>query len=279
MRLLAAVTAALLLLGGSTPSPAAPRPVPLAHDDSGGPGPVVVLLHGHPQTRASWQGVVPLLSPRLRVLAVDVRGQGGSPSPDGPYDAETRARDVAALLRGLAVRDAVVVGADLGGHVAVALAAAEPALVARLAVVEAVLPGTAAAAGPLSSPHVARHAAVAGDWSRVQGRERAHVDAFVCGGRAPCPHPPALLAGAADALAVGAFAPYPELLDPPPLPRLRQPVLAVGGADGLGALPAASLREVAADVRGAVLPGVGHWAAEEAPAALAAVLLPFALGG
>ena len=181
-RLLLAV---VLLTGCATETSSEVR---LAHVEQGS-GPVVVLLHGHPQTAASWRAVVPALARTSRVIVVDQRGQGASPAPDDGYDVRTRAEDVARLLRRLGVREAAIVGADLGGHTAYALARDEPGLVARLAVLEAVLPGTRAAAGPLSSPHIARHADVDAMVERTRGRENAHVRVFVCADRSPCPHP------------------------------------------------------------------------------------------
>jgi pimeloyl-ACP methyl ester carboxylesterase len=273
---------AALLLAACAPG-AAPEPVSLAHTVSGA-GPAVVLLHGHPQTSASWRDVVPRLAERYRVVVVDQRGQGASPAPDDGYDVRTRARDVAALLRRLDVERAAVVGTDLGGHTAFALARDEPGLVSRLAVLEAVVPGTRAAAGPLSAPHVERHADVEAMVARTRGREDEHVRAFVCADREPCAHPPDLLATKAKALRRpghlrGAFAPYVELADPPNRPgRVDVPVLAVGGSRGIGDLPAQSLREVADDVTGVVLPGATQWLAEEHPGALLDALEPFLAG-
>jgi pimeloyl-ACP methyl ester carboxylesterase len=48
-----------------------------------GEGPVVVLLHGIASSSASWQLVVPLLSPLYRVVAIDVLGFGGSAAGEG----------------------------------------------------------------------------------------------------------------------------------------------------------------------------------------------------
>jgi pimeloyl-ACP methyl ester carboxylesterase len=271
---------ALLLVVGCAAGP--PGDVRLAYSERGS-GPVVVLLHGHPQTSASWRGVVPALARKHRVIVVDQRGQGSSPAPDDGYDVRTRARDVVALLRRLDVRRAAVVGTDLGGHTAYALARDEPDLVRRLVVLEAVIPGTRAARGPLSSPHIDRHADVDVMAERTRGREDEHVRSFVCAGRDPCPHPPELLAEAAAALRRpghlrGAFAPYEELAEPPDDPgRVDVPVLAIGGERGIGRLPADSLREVAAEVTGVVLPDATHWLAEEHPEALLDALEPFLL--
>lgn len=254
--------------------------IELAHTISG-QGPVVVLLHGHPQTAASWRTVVPRLAASHRVIVVDLRGQGASPAPEDGYHSATRAADVAELLDRLGVARAAVVGTDLGGQVAYALARDAPGLVTRLAVLEAVIPGTAAASGPLAAPHIARHADVEAMVSATRGRERQHVEEFVCGERRPCPYPPDLLADAASALARpgylrGAFTPYQELARPARDPgRIDLPVLTIGGEKGVGNLPARSLREVADDVSEVVLPGASHWLAEEHPEELLAALEPF----
>ena len=259
------LTAALLLAAGCAASPDLTR---MRVTEVGG-GPPVVLLHGHPQTSDSWRAVVPALAADHRVLVIDVLGP----------TAEGRADMVAAELRQRGIRETAVVGTDLGGHTAFALARDHPALVDRLAVLEAIVPGTRAAAGPLSAPHIARHADYEQMSGRVEGRERQHVLDFVCGERSPCGHPQDLLTAAAaqlDADDEAAFAPYAELVgeqDPPG--RVDVPVLAVGGSAGIGDPPARSLREVADDVTGVVLPGATHWLAEEHPTQLIEVLRPF----
>ena len=63
--------------------------------------------------------------------------------------------------------------------------------------------------------------------------------------------------------------------------RLPMPVLAIGGgcsyphARGRGPDVEQSLRRVAADVRGAVIPECGHFVPEEQPAAFNKLLLDF----
>ena len=48
--------------------------------------------------------------------------------------------------------------------------------------------------------------------------------------------------------------------------KLTMPVLAIGGERSFGALMATSMRNVAIDVTGAVIPDAGHWIMEENPA-------------
>jgi pimeloyl-ACP methyl ester carboxylesterase len=57
--------------------------------------------------------------------------------------------------------------------------------------------------------------------------------------------------------------------------RLTLPVLAIGGAESSGEGPANTMKLVADDVQGVVLPDRGHWVAEQAPEALLTVLTAF----
>ena len=51
-------------------------------DDSGGDGPIVVLLHGFPENRGSWHAVTPtLVKAGCRVLAPDQRGYSPAARP------------------------------------------------------------------------------------------------------------------------------------------------------------------------------------------------------
>jgi quercetin dioxygenase-like cupin family protein len=57
--------------------------------------------------------------------------------------------------------------------------------------------------------------------------------------------------------------------------RLPMPVLAMGGAQSLGAMAADTMKLVADDVQTLVIPGIGHWLAEEAPDELLTALTEF----
>jgi pimeloyl-ACP methyl ester carboxylesterase len=111
--------------------------VDVAYDDSGR-GPPLLLLHAGIADRTMWDDVTPMLAERFRVVAPDLRGFGETPLPDGPF---VYAADAAALLEGLGIDRAHVVGVSLGGHVALDLALARPALVDRLVLVGAGIDG------------------------------------------------------------------------------------------------------------------------------------------
>ena len=100
-------------------------------------GPVVVALHGFPQTSASWAAVTPhLTAAGRRVLAPDQRGYSPRARPAGvePYALPHLVGDVLALLDAAGVEQADLLAHDWGGGVAWALAADHPDRVRTLTV-------------------------------------------------------------------------------------------------------------------------------------------------
>ena len=96
--------------------------------------PLVMLLHGFGSFWWSWRHQLRGLT-GARVVAVDLRGYGGSDKPPRGYDLVTAAADAAGLVRALGEANAVVVGHGWGGLVAWTLAVYHPKVVGRLAVV------------------------------------------------------------------------------------------------------------------------------------------------
>ena len=96
-------------------------------DDYGPPdGDAFVLLHGWPQSRASFTDVAPLLADAgYRVLVPDQRGYspGARPKQRRAYKLPTLGNDIVALLDAAGVARAHIVGHDWGGAVAWELAA------------------------------------------------------------------------------------------------------------------------------------------------------------
>ena len=98
-------------------------------------GQLVLLLHGFPQFWWCWREQLPALAQAgLRVVAPDLRGYGATDKPPRGYDAYTLSSDVAGLVRALGAHDAVVVGTDWGGILAWTVATLHPRVVRRLAV-------------------------------------------------------------------------------------------------------------------------------------------------
>lgn len=102
-----------------------------------GDGPTVLLLHGFPETRESWQLQVPaLIEAGFRVVLVDLRGYGESDRPRRGYDLDTLAADISAVIDDLGAERVSVVGHDWGGAVTWHLAARRPWRVERVVVLD-----------------------------------------------------------------------------------------------------------------------------------------------
>jgi pimeloyl-ACP methyl ester carboxylesterase len=99
-------------------------------------GPPIVLIHCFTCAIDWWDALMPRLERDHRVIAVDLRGYGGSEKPGSGYSMEDQASFLAEALGSLGVRDATVVGHSLGGTVATALSEGFPRLVGRLVVID-----------------------------------------------------------------------------------------------------------------------------------------------
>jgi pimeloyl-ACP methyl ester carboxylesterase len=112
--------------------------------DWGGAGSSVVLLHGLASNARIWDGVAARLAATgLRVLALDLRGHGGSEQPDGGYDFATVCRDLEVALAALGVRRPLLAGHSWGANVALQYAAERAGAVAGLVLVDGGLLGVA----------------------------------------------------------------------------------------------------------------------------------------
>ena len=79
-----------------------------------------------------WDGLLPELSDRFRMLRYDQRGHGGSPAPAGPYSIADLGGDVVALLDRLGLERVSFCGLSLGGMTGMWLALNSPERVDRL---------------------------------------------------------------------------------------------------------------------------------------------------
>ncbi|MEV7401027.1 alpha/beta hydrolase [Streptomyces sp. NPDC091267] len=105
--------------------------------DWGGPGQPVILLHGLAGHAGEWDAVARLLSPRLRIVAVDQRGHGAGERHPRDVSRAAYVSDVIAVADQLELRRPVLVGQSMGGHTAMLTAAAHPERVRALVLVEA----------------------------------------------------------------------------------------------------------------------------------------------
>jgi pimeloyl-ACP methyl ester carboxylesterase len=98
--------------------------------------PAVVLEAGMNCGAASWQRVVPLLAPYVRVAAYDRAGLGGSAPAPGLVTIDRQIDDLASLITGLAAGPCVLAGHSWGGIQVQLLAFRRPDLAAGLVLVD-----------------------------------------------------------------------------------------------------------------------------------------------
>jgi pimeloyl-ACP methyl ester carboxylesterase len=111
------------------------------HYVRGGSGSAVILLHGFPQDWSVFRRIMPRLARTFTVLAVDLRGVGGSaPAPNG-FNAATLAEDIDQLARHLGLERPYVAGHDNGGMVAYALARLNPEATRGVMILDVPIPG------------------------------------------------------------------------------------------------------------------------------------------
>ncbi|CAH2407936.1 alpha/beta fold hydrolase [Mesorhizobium escarrei] len=264
------------------------------HAVVGGKGPPLLLVHGWPQTWYQWRLVMPVLARDFQVIAVDQRGIGLSDKPKSGYDAGTQAKDLVSLMEALGHKKFAMIGFDTGMPIAYALAADTPDRVERLVVGESPIAGVSPSIplivpGPLNKRlwHIPFNRLGAEVNERlIQGREDIYFGSeFATSAGTPLPDAIVKyyvdrLASSSDALS-GSFGSY-RAIDTDiaqnqgrKTRRLTLPVLAVGGEKGFGEGTAKTMRLVADNVQTAIIPGSGHWVAEEAPDQLLAALAPF----
>jgi pimeloyl-ACP methyl ester carboxylesterase len=264
------------------------------HAVGGGHGPPLLLVHGWPQTWYQWRLVMPELARDFQVIAPDQRGIGLSDKPPDGYDTGTLAGDLVALMGSLGHQRFAMYGTDTWMPIAYALAADHPERLDRLVVSEAPLPGVSpspplfllprSTPGSGTSPSTSSPAEV--NEQLVRGREAiffgAEFDASAGTNKLPKDAVNSyidILRSDPDALG-GSFGFYRAVNTTLAQNEQRKtrwlalPVLAIGGAESSGAMIPDTMKLVADDVQGVVVPN-GHWVAEQAPEELLAALTAF----
>lgn len=101
-----------------------------------GQGPLVLCLHGFPDTAWGFAGLLPVLAAQgYRVVAPFLRGYAPTElAPDGDYSLVTISKDVLALIEALGETHASLIGHDWGGYAAYGAANLNPRRIRRLAV-------------------------------------------------------------------------------------------------------------------------------------------------
>lgn len=108
-----------------------------------GSGPLVLLVHGFPDTAHSWDAVRPALAKAgFRAVAPFTRGIAPTSIPaDREYGSGTLGKDLLALVDALGEESAIIVGHDWGASAAYAAASIDPSRVKKLVTVGIPHPG------------------------------------------------------------------------------------------------------------------------------------------
>jgi len=101
------------------------------HVAEAGEGEPVVLLHGWPQHWYEWRHLIGPLAEHYRVICPDLRGLGWTDAPARGYEKENLATDVLALLDAIGVDRCRLVGHDWGGWAGYLICLREPERVER----------------------------------------------------------------------------------------------------------------------------------------------------
>ena len=90
----------------------------IAVRDYGGSGPDMLLIHGNGANLIAWETATPFLTPRRRVIGMDIRNRGLSDPASGIETADLLASDVRAVVDALSLQTPLIVGHSYGGQIA-----------------------------------------------------------------------------------------------------------------------------------------------------------------
>jgi len=263
----------------------------LHYISAGSDGSPVLLVHGFPETWWAFHKLIPRLAAEHRVIAVDLPGFGDSGNAPDENTSVTTAETLRQLIDELDLGAVHLTGQDISGPTTFRLAAVHPELIRSFAAIETGLPGFGlemlADVTHGGTWHIGVLAAPGIPEMLLTGRERE----FLAGYAYPtmCATPGAITDQDVDEFTrtfarpdgfAGASGLYRSMLNEgdeiqglAAQSKLQMPVLAVGA--GSGDFPYQTMTQVAEHVSAATLDGVGHYAAMEAPEALAQALIDF----
>ena len=249
---------------------------------AGDSGPLVVMIHGFPDFWYSWNEQIKALQSTHRVAAIDQRGYNRSDKPVGldNYAIPKLVSDVAAVIRDMGEKKAVIVGHDWGGMVAWSFAMSKPEMTDRLAVLNLPHPkglnrelannpdqqrnSQYARAFQLPGAHKLLTAERLAGWVKgeakrakyIEAMKRSDFEAMLNYYKRNYPRPP-----------------YEEDTSEPV--RLKMPVLLIHGLDDKALLPGALNRTwewLDGDLTLVTIPGAGHFVHHDKPSLVSRTL-------
>lgn len=104
------------------------KPHAMAVTDTGGPGKVLVFLHGFCENKEIWTPYTRPLQEKYRLIMLDLPGHGQNNAPRAAYSMADNAEFVLEALRALQIEQCVLIGHSMGGYTALAFAEKYPAM-------------------------------------------------------------------------------------------------------------------------------------------------------
>jgi pimeloyl-ACP methyl ester carboxylesterase len=101
-----------------------------------GNGKPILCIHGLTANSRFWDCLASALSPRHKVIAMDLRGRGLSDKPPTGYSIDHHCKDVLALMDDLGLERPVLMGHSLGAFISLVFTAQNPKRVDRLILVD-----------------------------------------------------------------------------------------------------------------------------------------------
>ncbi|GAA4254435.1 alpha/beta hydrolase [Dactylosporangium darangshiense] len=250
------------------------------HYVTGGHGPVVLGLHGWPESHRQYLRLIERMGDRYRFVAPDLRGCADSDKPFAGYEPETIAADLLGVLDAEGVERFHIVSHDLGGPPAVALAYLAGERVLSLATIETPFfgldyPGYVDPRVPYW--HLGMHMNMDITRMLIEGKEEqylrhffrdfaynpdavpeAEVQAYVAQMRQP-----GNLRGS-----LNLYGYIPQMAEQTrrlTRRKLEAPMMAWGGRASFGTHCIDSARAIATEAHGGVIEECGHWVFQERP--------------
>ncbi len=260
-----------------------------------GHGAPLILLHGFPQNHMSWEKVAPSFAEHFDVIVPDLRGYGDSEAPGDDaehrtYSKREMALDIVGMMDVFGIDRAHVLGHDRGARVTYRFALDHPDRLMRLGIVEAVPTGDfwaswsaelglkayhwtfLAQPAPLPERMILADGPGYLDWTLASWTKARDLsvfsDAALASFRTQAADPARVAAMCADYRAGAGIDRQLDEDDRRAGRRIDSPLHFIWAEDGFPARsgdPLACWKIWANQVTGVEIPGVGHFAMDEAP--------------